>query len=86
VDGRLDLNLHRWPAAIRTAGLAIVLGATVNALAIGVNGRIPYSVSAAEVTGLHADVVTPKNMPAGPATHLPALGNTIPIPLATATP
>jgi hypothetical protein len=77
----LGLNLPRRPPAIRAAGLAIVLGATVNALAIGLNGRMPYSVRAAGVAGLHTGVVTPKNMPAGPATHLAALGDTIPIPL-----
>jgi hypothetical protein len=77
----LGVNLPRWPVAIRLAGLAIVLGAGLNALAIGLNGRMPYSPSAAESVGLHAGVVTPKNMPAGDGTRLAALGDTIPVPV-----
>jgi uncharacterized protein DUF5317 len=77
----LGLNLPRWPAAIRVAGLAIVLGAGLNALAIGLNGRMPYSPAAADAAGLHTHVVTPKNTPAGSGTHLAAIGDTIAIPI-----
>jgi hypothetical protein len=76
----LAVNLPRWPAAIRVAGLAIVLGAALNALVIGLNGRMPYNPGAAAQAGLHADVVTPKNMPADERTRLPSLGDIIPIP------
>jgi hypothetical protein len=77
----LGLNLPRWPVAIRVAGLAIVLGAGLNALAIGLNGRMPYSPAAADAAGLSHHDVTPKNAPADGTTRLPAIGDTIPIPL-----
>jgi hypothetical protein len=76
----LGLNLPRWPVAIRLAGLVIVLGAGLNALAIGLNGRMPYSPGAAASVGLRADVVTPKNMPVGAGTRLAAIGDIIPVP------
>jgi len=77
----LAINLPRWPALIRVAGLAIVLGAGLNALVIGLNGRMPYSTAAAARAGLPAGVVTPKNAPAADGTRLAALGDTIPVPL-----
>lgn len=77
----LGLNLRRWPAAIRVAGLVIVAGAALNALAIGLNGRMPYDRSAAEAAGLHDAVVTPKNMPADAGTRLAPIGDTIPVPV-----
>ncbi|MFI6071800.1 DUF5317 family protein [Actinoplanes sp. NPDC051343] len=71
----LGLNLPSWPAAVRGAGLVIVLGACLNALAIGLNGRMPYSPGAAEAAGLHhIDAVTPKNMPADAGTRLAPIG------------
>jgi hypothetical protein len=77
----LGLNLPRWPVAIRVAGLAIVLGAGLNALAIGLNGRMPYSPAAADSAGLRTHVVTPKNTPAGEGTRLAGIGDIIPIPV-----
>jgi hypothetical protein len=76
----LGLNLPRWPAAIRVAGLVVVGGSGLNALAIGLNGRMPYRVEAAVSAGLDPGVITPKNVPAGRGTHLPAIGDTIGIP------
>lgn len=76
----LGVNLPGRPAAIRVAGAVIVLGAGLNGLAIGLNGRMPYAPSAAESAGLHrTDAVTPKNVPAGPGTRLAPLGDVIPI-------
>jgi hypothetical protein len=77
----LGLNLPRWPVAIRVAGLVIVLGAGLNALTIGLNGRMPYSPAAADAAGLRTHVVTPKNTPAGAGTRLAAIGDTIPVPV-----
>jgi len=77
----LAVNLPRWPAAIRVAGLAIVLGASLNATAIAVNGRMPYDPVAAAGVGLRAGIETPKNEPAGAHTRLGFLGDTVPIPL-----
>jgi len=76
----LALNLPQWPSPIRIAGLVIVLGAALNAVVIGLNGRMPYSPPAAASVGLHPATVTPKNTPAGHSTRLAALGDTIPVP------
>jgi hypothetical protein len=68
----LGLNLPRWPAAVRVAGLVIVLGACLNALAIGLNGRMPYRPGAAEAAGLHhIDAVTRRTCPPTPAPGWP---------------
>jgi hypothetical protein len=67
----LAVNLPRWPAAARIAGVAIVLGASLNGLAIALNGRMPYQ---AQVV---AD--TPKNVAANERTRAVILGDTIPI-------
>jgi len=77
----LAVNLPRWPAAIRAAGILIVLGASFNGLAIALNGRMPYDPGAAVDVGLHAGIETPKNEPADANTRLGFLGDTIPIPL-----
>ncbi|WP_238011340.1 DUF5317 family protein [Dactylosporangium sp. AC04546] len=75
----LGVNLRHWPAGLRIAGAAIVLGAALNAVAIGLNGRMPYSPAAAEAAGLRAGITTPKNVPAGDGTRLSYLGDIIPI-------
>jgi hypothetical protein len=72
----LAVNLPRWPRAVRVAGILIVLGATLNGFAIGLNGRMPYEPAAA---GSHAGAVTPKNEPADADTRLAVLGDTIAI-------
>ncbi|MFB9182931.1 DUF5317 family protein [Dactylosporangium sucinum] len=79
VLGWLVVNLRQWPAGIRAAGIAIVLGAVLNAVAIGLNGRMPYSPAAAEAAGLRPGITTPKNVPAGEETRLRYLGDIIPI-------
>ena len=77
----LAVNLPGWPAAIRLAGLAIVLGASLNGLAIAVNGRMPYDPVAAADVGLRAGIETPKNEPADAYTRLGFLGDTVPVPV-----
>ncbi|MFB8183226.1 DUF5317 family protein [Streptomyces sp. NPDC055966] len=63
------------------AGVGLALtGAVLNAVPIAVNGRMPYSPSAAAVAGLRAGSQTAKNVPAGHGTRLLALGDTIPVP------
>jgi hypothetical protein len=77
----LAVNLRAWPAAIRVAGAVIVLGAAMNALVIGLNGRMPYDPAAAVRLGVPADVQGPKNVPADTGTRLAALGDIIPVPV-----
>ena len=80
VLGWLAINLPGWPAAIRVAGLAIVLGAALNAVVIAANGRMPYDPAAVAKVSERAGLETPKNEPAGAGTRLAWLGDTIPIP------
>lgn len=77
----LAVNLRAWPPAIRLAGLAIVLGAALNALVIGVNGRMPYDPAAAARVGLPAGAESPKNVPADAGTRLAPLGDVIAVPV-----
>jgi hypothetical protein len=67
----LALNLPRWPAALRVAGVLIVLGAVLNGAAIALNGRMPYAAPAAHDTA--------KNVAADDRTRAARLGDTIPI-------
>ena len=75
----LGINLRTWPAAFRIAGAVIALGAVLNGIAIGVNGRMPYSPAVAEAVGLRPGLTTPKNEPVDADTRLSFLGDTIPI-------
>ena len=75
----LGINLRTWPAAIRVAGAVIALGAVLNGIAIGINGRMPYSPAMAEAVGLRPGLTTPKNEPVDADTRLSFLGDTIPI-------
>ncbi|MEU8975821.1 DUF5317 family protein [Streptomyces monashensis] len=76
----LSLNARgrTWPLKTEV-GLALT-GAALNALPIALNGRMPYSPSAAAVAGLRAGSQTAKNVPAGHSTRLLALSDTIPLP------
>ncbi|MEU4215463.1 DUF5317 family protein [Actinoplanes sp. NPDC026623] len=73
----LAVNIPGWPRAIRAAAVVIVLGASLNGLAIALNGRMPYAPAAAGDAGLRPGARTPKNEPAGPGTRLAVLGDTI---------
>ena len=77
----LALNLRQWPAAIRLAGVAIVLGAAMNALVIGLNGRMPYDPAASVAVGNAPDLEGPKNAPADAGTRLAWLGDIIAVPV-----
>ncbi|GAB2622848.1 hypothetical protein Aab01nite_26920 [Paractinoplanes abujensis] len=81
VFGWLTVNLGHWPAAIRWAGAVIVLGAAMNALVIGLNGRMPYDSAAATAAGSTPGLEGPKNAPADAGTRLAPLGDIIPVPL-----
>jgi hypothetical protein len=81
VFGWLAINLRHWPAAIRLAGVVIVLGAAMNALVIGLNGRMPYAPAAAAAVGSAPGLEGPKNAPADAGTRLAPLGDIIPVPL-----
>jgi hypothetical protein len=61
----LAVNLLRWPKALRLAGTTIFLGAALNGLVILVNGRMPYSPTAAALAGI-------KPGPAAPPRPAPA--------------
>lgn len=75
----LGINLGQWPVAIRAAGFVIAVGALLNGLAIGLNGRMPYEPAAAQAVGLQPGLTTPKNQPADPDTRLAWLGDTVPV-------
>jgi hypothetical protein len=77
----LAINLRHWPAAIRLAGVTIVLGAAMNALVIGLNGRMPYDPTASVAVGNAPDLEGPKNAPADASTRLAWLGDIIPVPV-----
>ncbi|GIF01665.1 DUF5317 family protein [Paractinoplanes rishiriensis] len=77
----LGVNLWHWPTAIRLAGVAIVLGAAMNALVIGLNGRMPYDPATSVAVGNAPDREGPKNAPADSGTRLAALGDVIPVPV-----
>ncbi|MET8153303.1 DUF5317 family protein [Actinoplanes sp. NPDC049668] len=73
----LAVNLPGWPRAVRAAAVVIVLGASLNGLAIALNGRMPYDAGDA---GSHPPAVTAKNEPADAGTRLAVLGDTMAIP------
>jgi len=75
----LAVNLANWPMAARIAGVLIVLGASLNGLAIALNGRMPYDTRAAVGAGLPAGTDTPKNVAVNERTRAVALGDTIPL-------
>ncbi|MEV5575508.1 DUF5317 family protein [Spirillospora sp. NPDC052269] len=76
------VNLPRRTRAIKTAGVLLLGGAALNGVAIALNGRMPYSRTAAVAAGQHPGHLLsgPKNMPAGTSTHLAWLGDIIPLP------
>lgn len=57
----------------------IVLGASLNGLAIALNGRMPYDPAAVAGVGLRPGIETPKNEPADGQTRLGFLGDTVPV-------
>ena len=75
----LAVNLANWPMAARIAGVLIVLGASLNGLAIALNGRMPYDTRAAAAAGLPAGSETPKNVATNARPRAAALGDTIPL-------
>lgn len=73
------LNLARCRAAA-IAGTVVLVGAGANALAILLNGGMPYSATAAHAVGLTVDDETVRNTVAGEGTRLPWLGDVIAVP------
>ncbi|MFC5184976.1 DUF5317 family protein [Actinomadura harenae] len=76
------VNMTRQTRAVRTAGVLLLGGAALNGTAIALNGRMPYSRTAAVLAGQHPGHLAsgPKNMPAEASTHLAWLGDVIPLP------
>lgn len=61
-------------------GLGLVsVGLLANGVAIAANGRMPYSIDAAEAAGLTPTLTTPKNAPADLHTVLFWMGDVIPV-------
>lgn len=76
----LAVNLAGRPRLMRAAAAVALAGGVANGAAIAANGRMPYLPAAARAAGLSPGVQTPKNIAAGPASHLIALGDIIPVP------
>ena len=76
----LAVNLRPASPALRVAGAVILLGAALNVTVIAMNGRMPYSTTAARAAGQPDGSATPKNAPADAGTRLAVLGDVIPIP------
>ncbi|MGQ0779434.1 MAG: DUF5317 family protein [Pseudonocardiales bacterium] len=72
-------NLRGQVPSARFGLLAMLLGLLANGLTMALNGRMPYSRSAAVAAGLDADVVTPKNVPADADVRLGWLGDVLPV-------
>ena len=77
----LALNLPGRPRVMKGAACAALAGAAANGLAIAANGRMPYSPAAARLAHIPVGSATPKNVAAGPGSHLTALGDIIPVPV-----
>lgn len=76
----LAVNTPHRPWALQLSAWAAMAGGTLNAVAIAVNGRMPYSTQAAAEAGLRPGATTAKNAAATAHTHLRAIGDIIPIP------
>jgi hypothetical protein len=76
----LAANLAGRPRIMQAAAALALAGGLANGAAIAVNGRMPYLPAAARAAGLSPAGETPKNIAAGPASHLIALGDIIPVP------
>ncbi len=75
----LGLNMYGRPRALRVGACVAMAGGVLNAVPIALNGRMPYSPSAAVAAGLGGGVRTPKNMAATSASRLTFLGDVIPV-------
>nr|BFE73946.1 hypothetical protein GCM10020092_072470 [Actinoplanes digitatis] len=51
----LAVNIPEWPGAVRAAAVVIVLGASLNGLAIALNGRMPYDAARRRVARADRD-------------------------------
>jgi hypothetical protein len=76
----LAVNLAGRPRVIQAAAALALAGGLANGAAIAANGRMPYLPAAARAAGLSPGARTPKNIAAGPASHLIGLGDIIPVP------
>jgi Family of unknown function (DUF5317) len=76
----LVINLPGRPLAMKTGAVAALAGGLINGAVIAANGRMPYLPAAARTAGIGPGLETPKNVAAGPGSHLIALGDTIPVP------
>ncbi|MFD9789815.1 DUF5317 domain-containing protein [Streptomyces sp. NPDC059070] len=80
VLGWLLVNLRGRRPALKSAATTAVGGGLLNGLAIALNGRMPYSPTAAAEAGIPAGSRTAKNIAAGHGSRLPFLGDIIPVP------
>ncbi|MFE2287796.1 DUF5317 family protein [Streptomyces sp. NPDC059443] len=79
VLGWLGLNSRGRSRALKAAVSTVVGGALLNGAAIALNGRMPYSPSAAAAAGIPEGLDTAKNV-ASASSKLPFLADAIPVP------
>ncbi|GLY03763.1 DUF5317 family protein [Actinoplanes sp. NBRC 101535] len=77
----IAVNLRQRRPVLRAAGAAILLGVLLNGTAILVNGRMPYSPTAAAAAGASTPSETPRNEPADADSRLTVLADVIPVPV-----
>ena len=78
----LWLNANRFRGPTRAAWVAIGVGAVLNAVPLALNGVMPFNRSAAVAIGMSPttiDATLVKNGVADAGTHLPWLGDIIPV-------
>jgi Family of unknown function (DUF5317) len=79
----LVVNLPGRPVGVRVAVVMLLLGGSMNGVAIAANGRMPFSVVAAQRAGVPAAKVAatdlPKNEQATAETRLAWLGDNLPV-------
>jgi Family of unknown function (DUF5317) len=79
----LLVNLPAQTRGVRMAIVVVLAGGAINGVAILANGRMPFSVPAAQYAGVPNDKVVatdlPKHEPASTGTSLAWLGDVIPV-------
>lgn len=78
--GWLLVNLRGRSRVLKTAASTALVGGLLNGVAIALNGRMPYSPSAAATAGIPPGSKTAKNIAAARDSRLSFLGDIIPVP------
>ncbi|MFF1476678.1 DUF5317 family protein [Streptomyces sp. NPDC058301] len=80
VLGWLFVNVRGRTRALKTAASTALGGGLLNGMAIALNGRMPYSLTAAAAAGIPPGQETAKNIAAARGSRLTSLGDVIPVP------